>query len=45
MDSKSYDQLLITQSTFEANRQDFDEKIKKLTEYLTEMIASMTDHI
>ena len=45
MDKKSDDQLLITKATIEANRQDSDEKIKKLTEDLTEMITSMTDQI
>ena len=33
------------QATIDANRQDYDEKIKNLTEDLTEMIASMMDQI
>ena len=44
-ENKSYDQLLTTKDTIEVNRQDNDEKIKKPTEDLTEMIASMMDHI
>ena len=40
---KSYDQLLIIHSTIDANRQYYDEKMKKLTEKLTEIIASMMD--
>ena len=45
MDNKSYDQLLVMQATFEANKQDFDEIMKKLTQDLTGMIASMMDQI
>ena len=41
MDSKSDYQLLIMQSSIEANRQDYDEKMKKLKEDLTAMITSM----
>ena len=41
MDIRSYYQLLIMQATTEANRQDYDEKMKKLTEYPTKIIASM----
>ena len=33
------------QATIEANIQNYYEKMKKLTEYLTEMITSMTDQI
>ena len=33
------------QYTIEANRQDSDEKIKKITEDLKEMITSMMDQI
>ena len=45
MDNKSDDQLLIMQATIESKRLDSDNKIKKLTEYLTGMIASMMDQI
>ena len=45
MDNKSGDQLLIIQDTIEANRKDYDEKTKKITEYLTAMITSMMDYI
>ena len=45
MDNKSDEKLLIVQAKIEANRQDYDEKIKKLTEDLTEIIASIMDHI
>ena len=45
MDNKSYDQLLTMQATIEASRQDYDEKMKKLTEYLTAIIASMMGQI
>ena len=45
MDNKSDDQLLIVQATIEPNKQDSDEKMKNLTEDLTEMIASMMDLI
>ena len=41
MDSKSDYQLLLMQSSIEANRQDYDEKMKKLREDLTAMITSM----
>ena len=43
MDKKSDDHILIVQDTIESNRQDYDEKMKKLTEYFTEMIVSMMD--
>ena len=45
MYNKSDDQLLVMQYTIESNRQDYDEKTKNLTEYLTVIIASMMDHI
>ena len=45
MDNKSYNQLLIMIDTIEANRKDYDDKMKNLTEYLTEIIASMMDQI
>ena len=45
MDNKSDGQLLIMQATIDANRQDSDEKMKNLTEYLTEIIVSMMDQI
>ena len=45
MDNKSDDQLLIMQATIESKRQDFDERIKKITEHPTEMITSMMDQI
>ena len=41
MDIRSDYQLLIMQATTEANRQDYDDKMKKLTEYPTKIIASM----
>ena len=41
MDLKSYDLLLILKATIEDNKQNYDEKMKKLTEDLTAMIASM----
>ena len=44
-DNKSDDQLLIMQSTIEANTQDYDEKMKKLIKYLTAMITSIMDQI
>ena len=45
MDNKSDNQLHIIQGTIEANRQDYDEKTNKLTEYLTTIITSMMDQI
>ena len=41
MDNNSDYQLLIMQATIESNKQDYDEKMKKLTTDLTGMIASM----
>ena len=35
MDNKSDDQLPIKKATIEANRQDYDDKMNMLTEYLT----------
>ena len=45
MDNKSDFQLLIIQATIESNKQDSNEKTKKLTADLTGMIASMMDQI
>ena len=45
MYNKSDDHLLIMQDIIEANRQDSDEKMKKITEHLTAIIASMMDQI
>ena len=45
MEIKSDEKLLIIQATIESNRQYYDEKVKKLTEKLTSMIASIIDHI
>ena len=45
MDNNSYEQLLIMQATIDANRQYSDEKTKRLTENLTEIISSMMDQI
>ena len=45
MDNKLDGQLLIMKATIEANRQYYDEKMKKVTEDLTEMITSMMDQI
>ena len=41
----SYDKLLIMQATIESNIQYYDEKIRKFTEDIPEMIASMMDQI
>ena len=43
MYNKSDDQLLFIQDMIESNSQDYDEKMKKLTEDLTPMIASMME--
>ena len=43
MDNDTYNQLLVTKANIEARRQDSDEKMKKLTEKLTAIIASMMD--
>ena len=45
MDNKSDNQLLIMQATIEPNKQDYCDKMKNLTAYLTGMITSMMDHI
>ena len=45
MDKKSYEQLLIMPATIESNKQDYDEKMKKITEDITSMITSMMDQI
>ena len=49
MYKKSYEHSLIMQATIEANRQDSDEKMKKITEDLTALstqtITSMMYHI
>ena len=45
MDNKSDDQFLVVQYMIDANSQDYDEETKKLTEYLTGMIASLMDQI
>ena len=45
MDKKSDEQLLIMQATIESNKQDYDEKMKKITEDITSMITSMMDQI
>ena len=39
MYNSSYDQLLIIKDTIESRRKDYDEKMKKLAEDLTEMIT------
>ena len=44
-DNKLYEKLLIMQATIESNMQDYDEKIKKLTSDLTEIITSIMDYI
>ena len=41
MDNNSDDQLLIVQDTIYANRKYYDQKMKNLTEDLTEIITSM----
>ena len=43
MYNKSDYQLLVMQASIEANRQDYDEKMKKLIEDLIAMIESMMD--
>ena len=45
VDNKLDDQLLIMQATTESNGQDYDEKMKMLTEDLTAIITSMMDQI
>ena len=45
MDNKSDYQLLIMKAVIESNRQDYDNKNKKLAEDLTAMTASMVDQI
>ena len=45
MDNKSDYQLLIMKAVIESNRQDYDNKNKKLAEDLTAMPASMVDQI
>ena len=45
MDKNSDYRLLIIQATIEANKRDYDDKMKKLREYLTAMFASMMDQI
>ena len=45
MYTKSYDQLLIMKAMIDANRQDYDEKIMKLTAELTAVIGSIMDQI
>ena len=39
MDNKSDDQLLIIQAKIDVNRQDSDEKLKKLAEYYIAIIT------
>ena len=41
MDNKSYDQILVIQAYIESNRKYYNERMKKLTEDLTKMIAPM----
>ena len=45
MDNKSDGKLLIIQAKIEANRQNSEDKMKKLAEDLTAMIASMVNQI
>ena len=45
INNKSDNQLIITQTTIEADKQDSDERTKKLTSDLTEMITSIMDQI
>ena len=45
MDKDSNYQLLTMQATIEANRKYYNEKMKKLTKYLTAMITLMMDKI
>ena len=45
MYNKSDDQFLAIKATIECSRQDYDDKIKKVTEDLTAIITSMMDQI
>ena len=45
MDNNPDDQLLTMQATIEDNRKYYEEKMKKLTKYPTEMITSIMDNI
>ena len=45
MDNKSYDQLLIMQDRIDSNIKYYDDKMKNLTDDLTEIIVSMMDKI
>ena len=45
IDNKSDEQLLIMQYIFKARRQDYDEKMEEMIEYLIVMITSITDQI
>ena len=45
MNNKSDYQLLVMQAIIDAHRQYSDKKMKKQTEYLTSMIASIMDQI
>ena len=45
IDNKLDEQLLITQATIDANRKYYDNRMKKLTEYLKEIIAWMMHQI
>ena len=45
MYKKSGEQLFIMQYTIEVNKQDYDNKIKNIIEYLTAMITSMMEQI
>ena len=45
MDNKSDEKLFIVQATIEANKQDYKEKMKNLTQDPTGMIATIMDQI
>ena len=45
MDKNPYYQLLLMRATIEANKQDYDDKMKNLIEDLIAIIASMVDQI
>ena len=45
MYKKSDDKFLAIKATIESSRQDYDDKIKKVTEDLTAIITSMMDQI
>ena len=45
MENKSGEQFIIMQSAIEPRKQEYDEKMMKLTEYFKEILAAITDQI